>query len=83
VLIEGDRDRFQERLRELGIGTAVHYAVPVHRQALYQKLGYGDVTMPVAEHAADHVLSLPVHPALTDPDLDRIVDSVRKAAAAS
>jgi perosamine synthetase len=83
VLIEGDRDRFAERLRELGVGTAVHYAVPVHRQPLYAGLGYGEVSMPVAEHAAEHVLSLPVHPSLSDSDLDRIVDAVRKVAAQS
>ena len=81
VRIAGDRDRFRERLRELGIGTAIHYEVPVHRQPLYVTLGYGDVSMPEAEKAAAHVLSLPVHPALTDEDLDRIVEAVRKVAA--
>ncbi len=81
VLIEGDRDRFQAGLRERGVGTAVHYPIPVHRQPLYVGLGYGDVSMPVSEHAAAHVLSLPVHPGLSDADLDRIVDAVRKVAA--
>jgi dTDP-4-amino-4,6-dideoxygalactose transaminase len=81
VFIEGDRDRFQAGLRELGIGTAVHYPVPVHRQPLYQKLGYRDVSMPVSERAAEHVLSLPVHPGLSESDLDRIVEAVRKVAA--
>lgn len=81
VRIEGDRDRFQARLRELGVATAIHYGLPVHRQPLYLGMGYGDFAMPAAEHAADHVLSLPVHPGLTDADLDRIVDSVRKVAA--
>jgi perosamine synthetase len=80
VRLARDRDGFQSRLRELGVGTAVHYAVPVHRQPLFLSLGYGDVAMPEAEQAASHVLSLPVHPALTDGDLDRIVESVRKAA---
>ena len=80
LLIEGDRDRFQARLRELGIGTAVHYEVPVHRQPLYEDLGYGEVSMPVSEHAAEHVLSLPVHPGLSEGDLDRIVEAVRKVA---
>ncbi len=80
VLIQGERDVFQQRLSDLGIGTAVHYAVPVHRQPLYIGLGYGEVSMPVAEHAADHVLSLPVHPGLSDDDLDRIVEAVRKVA---
>jgi perosamine synthetase len=81
ILVEGDRDRFQAGLRELGVGSAVHYAVPVHRQPMYQKLGYDKVEMPVAEHAAEHVLSLPVHPGLSESDLERIVDAVRKVAA--
>ena len=80
VRIARDRDRFQERLRDAGIGTAVHYPIPVHRQPLYIDLGYGDVSLPVAEDAAAQVLSLPVHPALSDADLDRIVETVRKVA---
>jgi perosamine synthetase len=70
----------QDRLRELGIGTAVHYPIPVHQQPLYQKLGLGDVSLPNAELASKQVLSLPVHPALTGADLERIVEAVRQAA---
>ena len=81
VFIEGDRDRFRERLQELGVGSAVHYAVPVHRQPLYRDLGYGSVSMPQSERAADHVLSLPVHPGVSESDLERIVEAVRKVAA--
>jgi perosamine synthetase len=81
VRIEGDRDRFQQGLRELGVGTAVHYEVPVHRQPLYVELGYGQVSLPVAETAARQVLSLPVHPGLSESDLDRIVDAVRRVSA--
>ena len=83
VRVAGDRDRFQQRLGELGIGSAVHYAVPVHRQPLYLSLGYGQVSMPESERAASQVLSLPVHQALTEGDLDRIVDAVRKVAASA
>lgn len=79
--IARDRDGFQRKLREAGIGTAVHYPIPVHRQPLYLELGYGEVSLPGAEAAAEQVLSLPVHPALSDGDLDRIVEAVRKAAA--
>ena len=79
--VAGDRDRFQARLGDLGVGSAIHYEVPVHRQPLYRDLGYGEVSMPEAERAAAQVVSLPVHPALTDGDLDRIVEAVRKAAA--
>jgi len=80
VRIAHDRDRFQRELQEAGIGTAVHYPIPVHRQPLYEELGYGEVSLPLSEAAAEQVLSLPVHPALSDADLDRIVDAVRKVA---
>ena len=81
VVVERHRDALQSRLREKGIGTAVHYPVPVHRQPAYLRMGYGEVSLPVAERAADEVLSLPVHPALSDADLQRIVDSVQRALA--
>lgn len=83
VRIARDRDGFQRRLGELGVGSAVHYELPVHRQPLYIGLGYGNVSMPEADRAAAEVLSLPVHPALSDADLDRIVESVRQAASTS
>jgi dTDP-4-amino-4,6-dideoxygalactose transaminase len=71
------RDRLQARLREEGIESAVFYPTPIHRQPLYRRLGYGDVRMPVAERLCDEVLSLPVHPALSDADLVRVADVVR------
>jgi dTDP-4-amino-4,6-dideoxygalactose transaminase len=80
IWVEGDRDRFRQRLLELGIGTAIHYELPVHRQPLYQGMGYDKVSLPITEAASDHVLSLPVHPALSESDLDRIIESVRKVA---
>lgn len=80
IRVENQRDAMQNRLRELGIGTAVHYPIPVHRQPLYQELGLGDVSLPNAELASRQVLSLPVHPGLTAADLERIVDGVRQAA---
>jgi dTDP-4-amino-4,6-dideoxygalactose transaminase len=81
VRVEKDRDGMQKRLRELGIGTAVHYPIPVHRQPLYEELGFGATSLPNSELAARQVLSLPVHPGLADSDVKRIVDSVRQAAA--
>jgi dTDP-4-amino-4,6-dideoxygalactose transaminase len=81
VVVERNRDALQSRLRELGVGTAVHYPIPVHRQPAYLRLGYGGTSLPVAERTAAEVLSLPVHPALSEADVDRIVDSVRSALA--
>jgi perosamine synthetase len=82
IRVEHERDAMQERLRDLGVGTAVHYPIPVHRQPLYRDLGYGADSLPCAELAANQVLSLPVHPGLSESDLRRIVDSVRQAATA-
>lgn len=80
VRVQHDRDGVQKRLRELGIGTAVHYPIPVHQQPLYRDLGFGEVSLPNSELAAKQVMSLPVHPGLSDSDIKRIVDSVRRAA---
>jgi dTDP-4-amino-4,6-dideoxygalactose transaminase len=69
------REQLAARLHERGIGTGVYYPLPVHQQAVYQKLGYRD-HLPVAEKACQEVLSLPVHPALTRQELDHIVEGV-------
>jgi len=81
VVVEKKRDELQKKLRDLGVGTAVHYAIPVHRQPAYRVLGYGDVSLPVSEQLAGQVLSLPVHTGLAEAELHRIIDSVRLAVA--
>lgn len=72
----GRRDHVAALLRERGVGTAVHYPTPVHLQPLYQDLGYRD-SLPEAERAAREVLCLPVHPSLSEQDLETIVREVR------
>jgi len=69
------RDGLAAHLRERGIGTMIYYPVPVHKQVAYQRLGYQD-HLPLAEQASREVLSLPVHPALTQKELDMIVEGV-------
>jgi perosamine synthetase len=71
-----DRDAVRARLAELGVGTEVYYPLPVHRQQPYIELGYGDEHYPVSEEVAQRVLSLPVHPQLTQADLETIVAAV-------
>jgi len=70
-----DRDNAAQKLREKGVGVGIHYPTPIHKQPLYQQLGYSD-SLPVAETASREVLSLPVHPSLTKDDLDTIVDAI-------
>ena len=58
------------RARAAGIATAIHYPVPCHRQTAFRR--FADEPLPVAEHAADTVLSLPMSSALTTSDVDRV-----------
>ena len=69
------------RLREQEIEAVVYYPRCLHQQPLYQQLGIGG-SFPVAERAAEEVLSLPVHPALSQHDLERIAAAVNEATAA-
>ncbi|MEM0355072.1 MAG: DegT/DnrJ/EryC1/StrS family aminotransferase [Desulfurococcaceae archaeon] len=72
------RDQLREKLLVKGIETAVHYPIPIHQQPLYRKLGYPQNICLNAVIASRSVLSLPVHPALTENDLDYIISSVRE-----
>lgn len=73
---EGRRDALMAHLKENGIGFGVYYPVPIHKQTYYVKeLGY-DQRLPEAERAAEEVLSLPVHPALSQADLEKIVATI-------
>jgi UDP-2-acetamido-2-deoxy-ribo-hexuluronate aminotransferase len=76
-----DRPGFEQRLNTLGIPTAVHYPVPLHLQPVFADLGQGEGTFPVAENAARRVISLPMHPYLTEQQQQSVVDAVRTALA--
>lgn len=71
------RDELLEKLRENGIGTAIHYPIPIHWQPLYQKLGYPKDCCPNAIEASKKVLSLPVHPAVSREDIAYIIQTLK------
>lgn len=72
----GKRDALRSYLQENGVGSEVYYPVPVHKQSFYiTDLGYGG-SFPMAERAAEEVLSLPVHPSLSQTDLEIIIEKV-------
>jgi dTDP-4-amino-4,6-dideoxygalactose transaminase len=74
----GKRDALRTYLQEHGVGSEVYYPVPVHKQSFYEgELSYRG-SFPEAELAASEVLSLPVHPALSQADLDTIVSRVNE-----
>jgi dTDP-4-amino-4,6-dideoxygalactose transaminase len=70
------RDSLLRWLRERDIETAVYYPETLPDQPLYRDLGYDATSLPVATQLAREVLSLPVHPALSQEDLERIVEAV-------
>lgn len=71
------RDELAAYLNSKGIGTGIHYPIPIHRQPYYQELGYTD-SMPISEKASREVLSLPVHPQLAEGDLDLIINTIKE-----
>jgi perosamine synthetase len=69
------RDELAAHLRDRGIGSAVHYPIPVHEQPLYRGTAPPDAC-PVAADLARRVLSLPVHPGIGPVELETIVGAV-------
>jgi perosamine synthetase len=70
-----DRDNFAQKLREKGVGCGIHYPMPIPQQPFYRSLGYTD-QLPVTEAVCKEVLSLPVHPSVTQENLEYIVQSI-------
>lgn len=77
-----ERERMRNALKdEYGVGSGVYYPIPNHRLPSLAKYA-PELHLPETERAASEVLSLPVHPSLTEGDLDRIVDAVTAVAGA-
>lgn len=74
VVESDDRDSLREHLGAIGIATAIHYPVPIHRTAAYAGMR---PRLPVAERLAGRICSLPVHPTMTDIEIERVVEAVR------
>ncbi|MEX2115484.1 MAG: DegT/DnrJ/EryC1/StrS family aminotransferase, partial [Bacteroidota bacterium] len=70
------RDRLQEHLKQRGIGTLIHYPIPIHLQQSYADLGKIRGSFPVSESHADEELSLPMFPALTDSEVSHVCAAV-------
>jgi dTDP-4-amino-4,6-dideoxygalactose transaminase len=72
----GRRDALRAYLTEHGIGTQIHYPVPIHMQEAAQFLGYRQGDLPVTEKVSGEVLSLPMYAELTDAQIDRVSAAV-------
>jgi dTDP-4-amino-4,6-dideoxygalactose transaminase len=76
------RDALAAHLAEQGVGTLIHYPVPVHRQPAYADLGLAEGALPESELAAKEVLSLPLYPGLTEAQQQRVIEAVNAFTAA-
>jgi len=72
-----ERDRFRQSLQQAGIGTGIHYPVPIHLQAACQSYGYTQGMLPVTEAVCQRIVSLPMYPELTGEQLERIIAAVK------
>ena len=63
------------------MGTGIYYPIPVHRQKPFLALGYGGQRFPVSERLSGEVLSIPVHPSLTDGEVETVIAAVNGVAA--
>jgi dTDP-4-amino-4,6-dideoxygalactose transaminase len=70
-----DRAAFQQALAERGVGTGVHYPA-LHLFGLYRRYGYGPGDFPVAERIGAQTLTLPLFPAMTEEDVDRVCSAL-------
>ncbi len=80
VVRSSERDALARLLAEAGVGTGIHYPIPVHLQAACASLGYAAGDLPATEAAAREVLSLPMYPELTDEQLRYVAARVADAA---
>jgi dTDP-4-amino-4,6-dideoxygalactose transaminase len=76
VIRSSNRDALQRHLGAAGIGTVIHYPIPIHLQPAFAHLGHGQGAFPVTEQLANTILSLPMYPGITEADQHRVVRSI-------
>jgi dTDP-4-amino-4,6-dideoxygalactose transaminase len=77
VIRTAQRDALQAQLREWGIATVIHYPIPIHLQPAYQSLGLPAGSFPVAEQAAQEILSLPMYAELSPAAVEYVVEGIQ------
>jgi dTDP-4-amino-4,6-dideoxygalactose transaminase len=79
VMRVGDRTAFRERLAAQGVGADVHYPTPDHRQPCWRAEQWACGDLPETDRCCQDVVTVPCFPELTDPELARVIDAVRRA----
>jgi dTDP-4-amino-4,6-dideoxygalactose transaminase len=77
VILSDNRDGLQKFLSEKGVGTGLHYPLPLHLQKAYAHFGFREGDFPVAERTAQRLLSLPMYAELTPDQIEYVVGCVK------
>jgi dTDP-4-amino-4,6-dideoxygalactose transaminase len=72
------REVLRENLKKSGIETLIHYPLPLHLQEVYRELTYKKGDFPVTENIADRILSIPIYPELTEPQIEYIIKKLNE-----
>jgi len=78
VILVDDRDGLQAFLAEKGVGTGLHYPLPLHLQKAYSPMGFKKGDFPVSERTAEHLLSLPMYPELTTEQIEYVASCINE-----
>lgn len=73
-----DRQEMQTSMKAVGVGTGIHYPVPLHLQQAYSGLGYRTGDFPITERVSARIVSLPMFPQLTDAHRSEVVKAVKE-----
>lgn len=74
-----DRDEVMKQIQAKGVGVRVYYPLPIHRQPIFEKMGgYGNIELPQTEKATREVMSLPIHPLLTEAERERVAQVINE-----
>ena len=71
-----ERDRIVSGMKQQGIPVMVYYPIPLHHQTVYRNMGYGTESLPVCEDICGRCFSLPMHPYLTEEEVDMVCDKL-------
>jgi len=71
-----DREGLMDHLKKVGIGTGIHYPIPLHLQKAYAAMNYRKGDFPITEKAAAEVVSLPMFPQLTAAQQARVAEEI-------